>query len=314
MIKKQAEQELAEFYPKDPDGATPIAYLWARTVKCESPNCGVEIPLMRSFWLCKKSNRKRALRYRIIKPGADIVAQASSLHKRNPLYIGQHHRGYLPHYKAEGATYFVTFRLAGTLPKIFLDGLEQEYLLERKSLRQRFGNIPPEQKKLLKEQLFHKIGNYLDAGHGDCWLREPRLAELVTEALLHFHGERYRLHAYVIMPNHVHVLLARIIGTIPQAGNIGQVQLADATDSPLPDELVSIWFTDPPYYDAIPYADLSDFFYVWLRRALHQYPLLSASFEASNPLTPKRLELTVTWCASWPSPSELSSYSVRIAK
>ncbi|MBI2266440.1 MAG: DUF559 domain-containing protein [Armatimonadetes bacterium] len=67
-IKKQAEKELAEFYPKDPDGAVPIAYLWARTVRCESPNCGAEIPLMRSFWLCKKANRKRALRYRIIKP------------------------------------------------------------------------------------------------------------------------------------------------------------------------------------------------------------------------------------------------------
>jgi putative DNA methylase len=46
-IKKEAEKELAEFYPKDPDGATPIAYLWARTVKCESPNCGAEIPLKR---------------------------------------------------------------------------------------------------------------------------------------------------------------------------------------------------------------------------------------------------------------------------
>lgn len=66
-IKKKAEKELAEFYPKDPDGATPIAYLWARTVKCESPNCGAEIPLMRSFWLCKKSNRKRALRYKVVR-------------------------------------------------------------------------------------------------------------------------------------------------------------------------------------------------------------------------------------------------------
>lgn len=61
-IKNRAEKELAEFYPKDPDGAIPIAYLWARTVRCESPNCGAEIPLMRSFWLCKKPNRKRALR------------------------------------------------------------------------------------------------------------------------------------------------------------------------------------------------------------------------------------------------------------
>jgi putative DNA methylase len=66
-IKEQAEKELADLYPKDPDGATPIAYLWARTVRCESPNCGAEIPLVRSFWLCKKSNRKRALRYRVVR-------------------------------------------------------------------------------------------------------------------------------------------------------------------------------------------------------------------------------------------------------
>ena len=64
-IKRQAEQELADLYPKDPDGATPIAYLWARTVRCEAPNCGAEIPLMRSFWLCKKARRKRALRHRV---------------------------------------------------------------------------------------------------------------------------------------------------------------------------------------------------------------------------------------------------------
>jgi len=61
-IKEAAEKELAEFYPPDPDGSKPIAYLWARTVRCEAPNCGAEIPLMRSFWLCKKANRKRALR------------------------------------------------------------------------------------------------------------------------------------------------------------------------------------------------------------------------------------------------------------
>ncbi len=53
-VRKAAEKELAEFYPHDPDGARPIAYLWARTVRCEATNCGAEIPLMRSFWLCKK--------------------------------------------------------------------------------------------------------------------------------------------------------------------------------------------------------------------------------------------------------------------
>jgi len=65
-IKQAAENELAEFYPPDPDGAVPIAHLWARTVRCETPNCGAEIPLVRSFWLCKKDKRKRALRYKVI--------------------------------------------------------------------------------------------------------------------------------------------------------------------------------------------------------------------------------------------------------
>ncbi len=64
-VKRQAKSELTDLYPADPDGATPIAYLWARTVRCEAPNCGAEIPLLRSFWLCRKPKRKRALRYRV---------------------------------------------------------------------------------------------------------------------------------------------------------------------------------------------------------------------------------------------------------
>ena len=66
-IKAQAEKELADLYPKDPDGATPIAYLWARSVRCEAPNCGAEIPLMRSLWLCKKPKRKWALRTSVVR-------------------------------------------------------------------------------------------------------------------------------------------------------------------------------------------------------------------------------------------------------
>jgi len=66
VIKSAAEKELSEFYPPDKDGATPIAYLWARTARCETPNCGAEIPLVRSFFLSKKVNRRRALRYRVI--------------------------------------------------------------------------------------------------------------------------------------------------------------------------------------------------------------------------------------------------------
>jgi putative DNA methylase len=60
-IKEQAEKELAEFYPNDPDGAIPIAYLWARTIQCEGPGCGAEVPLLRTLWLANKGNRSVAL-------------------------------------------------------------------------------------------------------------------------------------------------------------------------------------------------------------------------------------------------------------
>src|SRR6185312_3311085 len=61
-IKEEAEKELTEFYPKDADGATPIAYLWARTIQCEGPGCGAEVPLIRSLWLAKKPHRSAGLR------------------------------------------------------------------------------------------------------------------------------------------------------------------------------------------------------------------------------------------------------------
>ncbi len=70
----------------------------------------------------------------------------------------------------------------------------------------------------------------------------------------------------------------------------GQVQAADATNHPLPDQAAGVWFTDPPYYDAIPYSDLSDFFLVWLKRALPGHPLLRDPFDPDNPLSPKTRE------------------------
>ena len=77
-------------------------------------------------------------------------------------------------------------------------------------------------------------------------------------------------------------------GKVPHGTNF--TQAADATRHPLPDESAGIWFTDPPYYDAIPYSDLSDFFLVWLRRALPDQPLLRDPFDPGNPLSPKAAE------------------------
>ena len=66
-IKAKFQEKLADLYPIDADGAIPVAYLWARTVRCEAPNCGAEIPLMRSMWLCRKSKRKYALRPNVVR-------------------------------------------------------------------------------------------------------------------------------------------------------------------------------------------------------------------------------------------------------
>jgi len=67
-IKVQAQRKLEDLYPLEPSSSTPTAYLWARSVRCESPNCGAEIPLIPSFWLCNKARRKRALRPIIERP------------------------------------------------------------------------------------------------------------------------------------------------------------------------------------------------------------------------------------------------------
>ena len=70
----------------------------------------------------------------------------------------------------------------------------------------------------------------------------------------------------------------------------GQMQQANATDHPLPDHAAQVWFTDPPYYDAVPYADLSDFFFVWLKRIIGRHPLMTDPFDSENPLSPKAFE------------------------
>jgi hypothetical protein len=67
---------------------------------------------------------------------------------------------------------------------------------------------------------------------------------------------------------------------------LAQVQQADAANAVLPDASAAVWFTDPPYYDAVPYADLADFFLVWLKRALPEHRLVDP-YTPANPLGPK---------------------------
>ena len=83
--------------------------------------------------------------------------------------------------------------------------------------------------------------------------------------------------------------LASGITSVTRIPLVGQSELAAAQQSPLPTEAAAVWFTDPPYYDAIPYSDLSDFFFTWYRRIIPEH-IHRDPFDASNRLTPKHLE------------------------
>ncbi|MCB1090556.1 MAG: transposase [Verrucomicrobiae bacterium] len=117
-----------------------------------------------------------------------------------PRHRGWHSRGYLPHRDEAFLIQSVTFRLADSFPVKKLDQW-------REWIDPETGNI-----RTSDAQLRARIDAYLDAGHGECWLRRKEIAELVERALLHFDGERYRLLAWVIMPNHVHVIAQIIEG------------------------------------------------------------------------------------------------------
>ncbi|MCM8810839.1 MAG: DUF1156 domain-containing protein, partial [Candidatus Omnitrophica bacterium] len=72
-VLEEAKKEIGRFYPADPDGSIPIGYIWARTVICNNPACGAEIPLVRQTWLAKKENKKVA--YKLIPNGNKIDFQ-----------------------------------------------------------------------------------------------------------------------------------------------------------------------------------------------------------------------------------------------
>jgi len=114
----------------------------------------------------------------------------------------------LPHWRQEGATYFVTFRLADSIPHDVLRNLLQE---KQDWIRKHGGQLSAERQRELAEFYRAKVEEQLDRGFGSCVLKEAGAAECVESALRHFDGERYWLGNYVVMPNHVHALVQPVM-------------------------------------------------------------------------------------------------------
>jgi putative DNA methylase len=388
-ILKRSQEDLIEIYPKDTDESIPIAYLWARTIYCESPNCGAEIPLIRSFWLSKKTNRMRALRIRIknqknklkipevefeifepknekevsigtvtrskatclccntVLPPERVRAQlaeqrggADSVFNTNgervggawmlavvtvkPGVTGRQYR--IPH----KGDYYAVWKAQKRLSAI-LAGWE-------KSGRKGLCPVPDEPLPPIGTLGF-RVQRYGMLQWGDLFTARQKVA------LLSLIGHAHSIHQTAVQellalslsklaernnsicdwmvsvecPGHLYTqqvippawdfaeaaplggssgsfelalehTATNVIACYTGSNQIANVDQLDATNLSLPDESASVFFTDPPYYDAVPYSDLSDFFYVWLKRVLPQHPLLQDRFDPQNPLTPKILE------------------------
>ena len=391
-IKKKAENELAAFYPKDPDGATPIAYLWARTVKCESPNCGAEIPLMRSFWLCSKANRRRALRYEIMRPngkpprvefevfepksenevpgetvtrakatclccnmvlppdrvraqlaeqrgGGDVIfnergdriggARMLTVVTHRYDEAGRHYR--LPTECDYEAVWKAQKRLQGILvewerggkkgfcpvpdepsPAGGGSGAGRAFSVQKYGMM-KFGDLFTARQKVMLTCLLRCIrGSENESVMELLALLFDKLADKATSLCRwkptaeYMGGNTFSRPALPIVWDWCEaqpfsgasggweeesIWILKVVETLVQSRlRPAQVQQADACESPLPSASASLFFTDPPYYDAIPYSDLSDFFLSWAKRSLPGHPLLRDPFNPSNPLSPKLRE------------------------
>ena len=392
QIQTSARQALADFYPIDSDGATPVAYIWARTVHCESPNCGAEIPLLRSLWLCTKPKGKRALSTTIARPkdesprvefevfnpqdkkdvasGTVSDANATCLCCSTVLpavrvcaQLGTEKGGGnaifdSPGNRIRGARMVAVVTLhPGKRGRHYRIATDDDYVAVHRAQEQvakiltewelagkRDPCPMPDEPLPPTGTLGFRVQRYGMLKYGDLFTSRQLLSFVTIAAII-----RKRVQAASV-PNELAALLAMVCSKLadrcnslvnwslgvecpnqlfkgnamPMAwdfseGNLlgdasGSLKailktmsvnanstiipgamptsptLADATDSPLPDQSASVWFTDPPYYDAVPYSDLSDFFFVWLKRTLPDNPLLRDPFDSDNPLTPKTRE------------------------
>ena len=394
QIKEMAEKELSKLYPTDTDGERSIAYLWARTARCEAPNCGAEIPLVRSLWLCKKANRKRALRSRILRPANKapfvefevfependkdvpsgfVTGAKATCRACGAVLLPERVRVQLTAERGGGDTVFnsdgtrvggarilavVTLR-PGESGRRYRQPTNLDYKAVWNAKKQmaaitdewetqgKHGNspVPNEQINPIRPSPnargLSAVTRYGMTNFGDLFTARQKLALVtLTQIIRELPNSD---------DNSTRIGLAMVLGKLADkastlcrwkasaeymAGNtfsrqaltmvwdfceanpfggasggwaeelewiskvveawhgsfIGQTQVSDAAEHPLPDHSAAVWFTDPPYYDAIPYADLSDFFLVWLKRALPNDRILSDPFDPGNPLAPKLRE------------------------
>ncbi len=375
-VAAAVQKELEQFYPKGPDKRTPLAYLWARTARCEGPDCGAVVPMIRSLLLAKKGDRSVGLKLVVSRGSKTVRVEVVTGVRAKELQPGTVKRGALMcpacgyTTKADRVRKQYEGRRGGTRDALLLavvtDGPNGERRAYRMPVQTDLDGIKRAKTYLEEEQARHtgplslvpdeplpylrSIFNIwlLDTRRwGDLFADRPALAlavfgKHIREAHRHLEAEGDRPFADAVatvlafVPNRCADFWSSLARWIPGGEKIGQTfgrqalgtiwdyaegspfadisgsferclgylldalrllasakmsvghaERASATAHPLPDDSAQVVFTDPPYYDAVPYADLSDFFYVWFRRNLRDvHPGLFV-----EPLAPKREEI-----------------------
>lgn len=390
-IKRQAEKELADLYPKDPDGATPIAYLWARTVRCEEPDCGANIPLLRTGWLVarksKSGNYKKLLSLDLSGDrSSKTLSSALTTHTVPTRALPNAGHGTIKNGKATCLCCGCTMSGQRVKAQLVLqnggtdvasryglsdsDGATLLSVIVRtpEGLRYR---LPAERDFMALAAAHEREGTMRSTIGAAAFPFEPinpirpspnaRGVSGATRIGITDFGRLFTARQKVALRTLLDVVplaarhegLARVLGLaitklsersssfvtwinsteaprgtfarqaltiawdfielVPFADDeeylelieamavvaelvascvarSGQVEQASAASIPLPDDSSGIVFTDPPYYDAIPYADLSDFFLVWLKRGGFITP--NAALDGDTGLSPKAEECT----------------------
>ena len=142
-------------------------------------------------------------------PATAAVVQGAMQPRFGEVRIRQ--RGRLPHWEKDAGLYFITFHLADSLPQQVLEKIAERHriLIEARRVG---AHLLPSQEVLAAEFSSAKLEDYFDRATGACFLRDPRIGELMADALRFWDGKRYRLVAWCVMPNHVHVVCRLLPG------------------------------------------------------------------------------------------------------
>ncbi len=204
---------------------------------------------------------------------SDRKPKAAEFRRFDPEGEVRVYHGNLPHWRQPGATYFVTFRQGDSIPKSVLaewQGIRDRWFnahgikLEWKQkapdrFSEAYRDVPDKQRHQFERQQARMLHDELDRCHGSCVLRQAEPRKILADSLFHFHGSRMWLGDFVIMPNHVHLLvqpfdqweLEDLLGSIKRwtSRNIRKFLEATACEDVKKEKSHSFW--QPGSYDRI---------------------------------------------------------------